>query len=179
MSPAPKRRAKDKKDLWSRLRDPTQLRMFLTSLVLSIGYLAVFSPLSGSIDESRRQLKAENKRLEVASEIESLREQYLSFKDRLPDKSDTNEWVKYILAGIRQFPVKLVVLDPEEVRKLGPYQVVVLKIDLEGSLKDMNDFLKWLETNERIIRIDNMNIVPNQRKGTGLGMRLTLLGVMT
>ena len=163
----------------SRLRDPTQLRMFLTSLVLSIGYLPIFSPLSSSIDASRRELVAENKRLEVARDIEALREQYLSFKQRLPEKVDTNEWVQYILDGIRRFPVKLLALNPDSDQKLGPYKVMVLKIELQGTLKNMNGFLKWLETNERIIRVDTVGILPGRNKNGMLLMRLVVLGVVS
>jgi len=178
MSPTDKRKASAKKKRASRLHNPGQLRMIVTGAVLAVGYMVVYSPISASIDESGRKLIAEKKRLETACEIESLRDQYQAFKDRLPNKSDTNEWVQYVLSGVRRFPVTLVVLDPDVVRDVGPYKAVVLKIDLKGGLKDMNDFLNWLETNDRLIRIDMVNIQADKQKDGTLMMRLTVLGVM-
>jgi Tfp pilus assembly protein PilO len=177
-SPARDRRKGVKQKREHRLRNPAQLRMAIASAVLTAGYLGVYSPLSANIDESVRKLTAEKKRLDAACEIESLREQYQSFKDRLPEQSDTNEWVQYILGGVRRFPLKLLVLDPDLVRDVGPYKAAVLKVDLEGNLTEMNGFLNWLETNDRLIRIDMVNIQPDQKKSGTLNMRLIVLGLM-
>jgi Tfp pilus assembly protein PilO len=159
------------------LRNPTNLRLLITGIVLAVGYVLVYSPLSANIDESARRMAAEKKRLEAACEIESLRRQYQSFKDRLPNKSDTNEWVQYVLAGVRQFPLNLSGLDPEPIRDVGPYKAVVLRIDLTGTLPDMNKFLNWLETNERLIRVDMVSVQPDMKKNGMLNMRLVVLGI--
>jgi Pilus assembly protein, PilO len=172
------RRSSDKKRLTSHLQNPTHLRAFLTSIVLATAYLAIYGPLSASIDESGRRLVVEKKRLEAVRDIERLRDQYANFKDRLPEKSDTNEWVEYVLNGVRRFPLKLVVLSPDAVRDVGPYKAVVLRIELEGSSRDMHDFLKWLETNERLVRVDMVSIQPPIQKTSDLLMRLTVVGVM-
>jgi Tfp pilus assembly protein PilO len=160
------------------MRKPSHLRIVVTGVVLTAGYLVVYSPLSANIDESARKLGAEKKRLEAACEIESLREQYQSFKDRLPTKTDTNEWVQYVLAGVRKFPLNLTALDPDAVRDVGPYKAVVLRIDVTGALVDMNQFLHWLETNDRLIRIDTVSIQPDQKKDGSLNMRLVVIGIM-
>lgn len=165
-----------KKAEW--LRNPSNLRIVVTSIVLVAGYMVVYSPLSASIDESARKLGAEKKRLEAACEIEFLREQYQTFKNRLPTKTDTNEWVQYVLTGVRQFPLNLITLDPEPLRDVGPYKAVVLRIDVTGSLLDMNKLLHWLETNDRLIRIDTVSIQPDQKKDGTLNMRLVLIGIM-
>ncbi len=173
-----KRRPSDKKKKGGRLQNPNHLRIVLTCVVLVVAYVGVYGPLSAQIDKSREKLSTERKRLEVVRDIDKLREQYKSFKDRLPEKSDTNEWVQYVLSGVRQFPVKLLTLDPDKVRDVGPYKAVVLRIDLEGALRDINGFLKWLETNERFIRIDSVSIQP-VRNGKGmLMMSLTVVGIM-
>jgi Tfp pilus assembly protein PilO len=160
------------------LRNPANLRILATTIVLAAGYTLVFSPLSASIDESARKLSAEKKRLEAACEIESLRRQYQSFKNRLPTKTDTNEWVQYVLAGARKFPINLAGLDPEPIRDVGPYKAVVLRIDLTGRLPDMNQFLHWLETNERILRVDMVMVQPDLKKDGTLNMRILMVGIM-
>jgi hypothetical protein len=173
-----KRRSSDKRKRGSFLQDPMQLRALLTCSVLAIAYFGVYGPLSAQIDKSREKLGAEKKRLEVVRDIEKLREQYKSFKDRLTEKSDTNEWVQHILSGVRQFPLKLVTLDPDKVRDIGPYKAVILRIDLEGALPDINDFIKWLETNERFVRVDSVMILPSLNKKGVQVANLTVLGIM-
>jgi Tfp pilus assembly protein PilO len=176
--PSDQRKAPAPKKRYEWLRNPTNLRIITTTIVLAAGYALVFSPLSASIDESARKLSAEKKRLEAACEIENLRRQYKSFKDRLPAKTDTNEWVQYILTGVRQFPVNLAGLDPEPIREVGPYKAVALRIDLTGRLPDMNKFLHWLETNERILRVDMLMVQPDLKKDGTLNMRIIMLGIM-
>ncbi len=178
MTTARKRRSSDKKNKVSRLQDPAQLRALLTCAVLGIAYFGVYGPLSAQIDKSREKLAAEKKRLEVVRDIEKLRDDHKSFKDRLTERSDTNEWVQYLLGGVRQFPLKLVTLDPDKVRDVGPYKAVILRIDLEGALPDIHGFMKWLETNNRFIRIDSVMIVPTLNKKGILVANLTVVGIM-
>ena len=173
-----KRRSSDKKKRGNALQNPAQLRALLTGTVLAIAYFGVYGPLSAQIEKSHEKLVADKKRLEVVRDIEKQREDYKRFKDRLTEKSDTNEWVQYILSGVRQFPLKLVTLDPDKVRDVGPYKAVVLRIDLEGSLPDIHGFLKWLETNERFIRVDSVMILPSLNKRGVLVASLTVVGIM-
>jgi hypothetical protein len=167
-----------KAQILERLHNPVQLRAFITALVLLGGYAGIYMPLSDGIQETTRKLAKEKKHLDLARDIEHLRAQYENFKHRVPDKSDSNEWVRYVLGGVRRFPLKLATLDSEPVRNVGPYKAVVLRIELEGAFLDMNGFLGWLETNERLFRIDAVRIQPH-RSGNGLVMQLTVLGVMS
>jgi hypothetical protein len=83
-----------------------------------------------------------------------------------------------VLSGVRNFPLKLVQLDADSSRDVGPYKAVVLRIEFEGAFPDMDAFLRWLESNERLFRIDTVKIAPH-RSGNGLMfMQLTVLGVM-
>jgi Tfp pilus assembly protein PilO len=167
-----------KKDRLAWLRDPMQMRVVVTGIVLTAGYLFVYSPLSAGIDETARKLESEKKRLETACEIECLRAQYKRFKDRLPEKSDVNDWVQYVLDGVRTLPLNLVSLDPGPIREIGPYKVVMLKLDMTGSLADMHQFLHWLETRDRLIRVDSISIQRAQKKEGMLHMKLVVLGVI-
>lgn len=172
------KQAQLKANLLEHLYNPAKLRGVVTSAVLLVGYLGVYMPLSGSIDSTGRDLRKEEKRLELACEVEHLRSQFDAFKDRLPAKRDPNEWVQYVLDGVRKLPVKMAKLDSEAARIVGPYKVVVLRMELEGAFKDLDKYLEWLETNQRLIRIDSVKIAPH-RSGNGvLVMQLVVLGVM-
>lgn len=161
-----------------RLHNPGQLRALVTGSVLAAAYVGIYMPLGDQIEDTSRKLAAETKRLEVARDIEHLRTEYARFKHRLPEKSDTNEWVEYVLGGLRDFPLKLVQWDSEPTRELGPYKVVALRMELEGAFPDMNGFLAWLETNERLIRVDTVRIQPHRSGNGAMVMQLSVLGVM-
>ena len=165
-----------KAKLLERLHNPVQLRVFVTGLVLLIGYGGIYLPLQSGIDETTRKLNQEQKRLDLARELEHLRAQLDSFKDRLPEKTDPNEWVQYVLGGIRSFPLKMITLDCEPPRSLGPYKAVVLRIELEGKFHDIDAFLRWLESNERLFRADTVKIAPSRGNKEMLVMQLTVLG---
>jgi hypothetical protein len=159
------------------LRNPVQLRVAITALVLAVAYAGIYMPLSGEIEETTRKLSFERKRLELARDVERLEAQYKRFKRRLPEKSDTNEWVQFVLGGLRPLPLKLIALEKDPMRDVGPFKAVVLRIELEGLFPDMNRFLGWLETNERLFRVDSVRI-QQHRSGNGLQvMQVTVLGL--
>lgn len=164
--------------LLDHLYNPTKLRAFATGVMLLIGYVGVFMPLSGAMDTTGRNLKLEQRRLELGCEVEQLRVQYNRFKNRLPKQSDTNEWSMYLMDGIRQFNVKQTRLDSDDLRDVGPYKAAALRIELEGSFEELTKFLNWLETNERLIRVDTFKIAPHRGKTGNLVMQLVVLGIM-
>ena len=115
----------------------------------------------------------------MASEIEALCARGADkFRDRLPQGTDPNEWVEYTLAGIRSFPLKLLKLEPQGVKKFGPFQIMVLRIEIQGSFADLERLLGWLEFNPRLLRIDVVNIQKSGGVEGGLTLRLTVLGVI-
>jgi hypothetical protein len=52
-------------------------------------------------------------------------------------------------------------------------------VELEGAFPDMNAFLAWLETNERLMRVDSVRIQPHRSGNGSLVMQVTILGVMS
>ncbi|MFH1924472.1 MAG: type 4a pilus biogenesis protein PilO [Planctomycetota bacterium] len=163
--------------LRERLDDPRQLRALVTGLILAVGFVGVYMPLSGRIDKTARELDKEERRLALAGEIEQLRAQVDSFQARLPEDTDTNEWIQYVLAGIRKFPVVLVKLDPDEPQRVGPYEAVVLHLEIVGEYQNLDSFLDWIEANERLFRVDSVKIMPPRGGGNHLLMQLAVQGV--
>jgi len=161
----------------ARLHNPMFLRAVVAGSVLAVGYIAVYAPLGANIDDDMHRIAAQKKRLDTVQDIESLRKEYASFKDRVPEKADTDEWVQYVLSGIRQFPLKLILLSPSASKDVGPYKGIVLRIELHGQLNDLNAFLKWVEANRRIFRVDVMDIEASIQTKGALVMHLTVVGV--
>jgi Tfp pilus assembly protein PilO len=173
------RRADKKSSLLEQLHDPTRLRTLLTMAVLGIAYGAIYLPLNSSITVANRKVADSQKRLSLAGDVEQLRKQYHQVESRLPKHVDTDEWVQYILAAIRRSPLKLDSFSPSVTRALGPYQMVYLSIRVSGSLADLDQFLHWLESNERLIRVENVNLIPKSLEGKDdVNMEIAVLGVM-
>ncbi len=164
--------------LVDRLHNPAQLRAFITVLVVLGSYAGIYLPLQGQIDDATRRLAQKNDLLDLANGVEHLRAQHAGFQARLPAKSDSNEWVQYVLSGIRQFPLKMVEMGGGRLRDLGPYKAIVLRAEVEGSFSDLERFLCWLETNPRLLRVDSMRLAAS-RGGKGvLALQIVILGVM-
>src|SRR3990170_4594503 len=163
--------------LLQRLHDPRRLRLLVTVLVLAAGFVGVYMPLERRIEKTARTLDKEQKRYALAEEIEELRVQVAGFQARLPKNTDTNEWVQYVLEGIRKFPLKLSTLDSDDPQRVGPYEAVVLHMELEGEFQDLDSFLDWLDTNDRLFRVDSVKIAPPRGESNRLVMQLAVLGV--
>ncbi len=124
------------------------------------------------------KLAAEEKRLSVAEDIEHLRKEEKRFVQRIPGKRDPDEWIEYFLSGIRPLPLKLNSLDAKPPIDVGPYQAIVVNCELEGSFPDMEKLIRWIEYNDRLIRIDLLRINPHRSGNGTMVLSLVLLGVM-
>jgi Tfp pilus assembly protein PilO len=169
------RRANWKTNLLERLHDPLQLRICVIAVVLAVGYSAVYQPMSNKIDETTRKLSRDKKLLDLADVLEQLQRQHHVFEDRVP-QTDAKEWVQYVLEGIRRFPLKMAKFDSRPSRQFGPYRVIVLQIDLEGSFFDLDRFLRWLESDRRLLRADEVTIAPTRNREI-LVMHVSILGM--
>jgi len=173
------RRSDLKSTLLEHLRNPVKLRICVMLVVSLVGYGAVYMPLSQQITETTHKLNRDRHLLEVAKNLEQLETQYHSFQDRIPQQTDTKAWVQYLMEGTRQFPLEVLKLDSREPKGIGPYKAVVLLVVLEGPFCEMDKFLEWLETNQRILRIDKIDIL-QAAGGSDLNivtMKLTVLGM--
>jgi Tfp pilus assembly protein PilO len=161
------RRAGLKAHLLERLHDPPQLRILVIGLVLAAGYGGVYMPLNTQISESTAKLNREKKLAELAAKLEQLQARQRSFEKWLPHQADTKEWMQYVYDGIRGFPLTMSKLNCLGPRQIGPYQVIVLQIELQGSLFDLDRFLRWLDSNPRLFRVDDINIALANAKKQG------------
>ena len=66
-------------------------------------------------------------------------------------------------------------LDRRPPRGVGPYKAVVLHVDLRGTFFDLDDFLRWLEANERLFHVDAMRLAP--LAGDLMTLSLTISGL--
>ncbi len=159
------------------LHNPTQIRVLMMILIFGGWYFAFYSPLSQGIEETARRTEREKKRLGLAGDVERLRHQVGRFQGRLPEKTDPNEWVQYLLAGSRDFPIRVAMIDPDGLKDVGPYKAIVVKMQIEGTFQDIDAFLRWIESNERLLRVDSLRMTPI-KDSFKMDTQLVVLGVM-
>jgi aromatic ring-cleaving dioxygenase len=115
--------------------------------------------------------------LELAGSIEHLQKQFHQFEDLVPQQADSKEWVRYVLEGIRQLPVNLISLDCKTPKEIGPYRAIMLQVQLEGTFFELDQVLRWLESNRRLLRADEVTLSPARGIRGTITMHLTLLGM--
>lgn len=159
------------------LRNPFRLRLSLTAIVLFGGYVGLYVPLSASITDIDTQRARDSRRLALAREIEQLRARYQEVAGRLPPDGDAQELMHYLLEqGIRSRSLRPVQIKLESTAALGPYHAASVSLELEGDFHNLCDFLRWLETNKRLLRVDAVRMAA--RPSGVLGMTLTVVGMM-
>ncbi|MEN6449784.1 MAG: hypothetical protein ABFC96_04755 [Thermoguttaceae bacterium] len=172
----PERRTSSlKAQLVAALHDPAKLRIAMIALVLAAGYYFVCQPLEDRISKTSKRLDREMKITELAADATRLRDTYAQIAPRVPGQTDAKEWVQYLLNGIRRLPLQLRRFDCREPKPFGPLKVIAFQVDLEGTFFDLDKFLRWLETDKRFFRVDDISLSPLQ--GDSLTMRLTILGL--
>ncbi len=51
-------------------------------------------------------------------------------------------------------------LDTDAPKDVGAYRAMVVRIDVEGTFRDVNAFLRRVEANRRLLRIDLIKLDP-------------------
>ena len=147
------------------IQNPLRFRAVLGVGLLAGWYFALYQPAVTAIDSTRSALDAERKHLDTAIQISRLREQIERFRQGQPERSDQNELVQYLVAGVRQRPVKLVNLEPRGTIDLGPYRLQQVTIVIEGDYASLIALLHWIESDSRLFRIDRIHIEVEKARG--------------
>lgn len=157
------------------LSDPVKMRLVVIVAMTAVAIMAVYRPLAGRIETKQRQLAAQKRRANIIACVEALRKQAGVYRPRISEKSDTNEWVQYLLRGLRESGVKLRDMSSRQPRKVGPYKAIVLTVDVQGNYKTVKSLMEWLEQSDRLLRVDSIRC---QKKLGAIEMKVTLLGLV-
>jgi hypothetical protein len=182
MKPAGKKGSEFRAVVLNALHDPLRLRLIACGTLLLVWYTGLYWPMSGQIAATTARRAAERKRLELAGDVETLRAQARQYGRHVPAETAPTAYIQYVLDGIRSFPLRLVRLDTDPPREVGPYQMIAFRMELEGAYQDVAALLRWVETNPRLMRIEKVQIRPRpngRRKNEGLlSVQLIVLGLM-
>jgi hypothetical protein len=157
------------------LRDPVKLRLTVVAVLSAAAIAGIYLPLSSRIEQTQRQLTAERTRYQSLSDVEKLRSQVGAFRGRISEHSDTNEWVQYLLDGLREFQVKLRDMASKKLRPVGPYVAVTLSMEIEGTYPRLKGFVEWLESSERLLRVDSVRL---EKRKEALLMKIAVVGLI-
>ena len=160
----------------TQLRNPTRLRFLLCAVLLASWYFGFYSPTSHQMALSSARADSELKRAASARQIEELREVLAPFRARIPTHSGQNELNQYVMAHVRQSPVKLVDLRPAKIKDLGSLDNIGVRLQFEASYEDLDEFLVWVENDRRLLRIDSLKVDP-LKDGGRLNVQLDLLSL--
>jgi hypothetical protein len=150
----------------AQVRDPLRLRFVLAAGILAAWYFSFYGPTQDEIAATLQKTARERARAAAAARIEALREAFAPLKKRIPERSDPNELIQYVMAHCRRSPVKIVDLKPSKTRDLGPFNAVGLRITLETSFVGLYELLAWAEDDERLLRVESLKV--NPRNGSNL-----------
>jgi hypothetical protein len=68
-------------------------------------------------------------------------------------------------------------LDSDAERRVGTYRAVAMRLEVSGEMKDLDSLLHWLETNDRLFRIDTIQMEAHRTDEARRVMQLTILGL--
>jgi type II secretory pathway component PulM len=140
------------------VQNPLRFRVALGIGLVVVWFFVFYQPAVSRIELTRDALTAERKQLDTALQIDLLRRQVAAFQSSQPSRTDQNEMVQYLVAAIRQRPVKLVNLEPRGTIELGPYRVQQITIVIEGDYASLVALLHWIESDPRLFRIERLRL---------------------
>jgi Tfp pilus assembly protein PilO len=161
----------------NQLRHPLKLRLIICLTMFGLWYFFYFMPLSEGTQTTTARIGREQKRMATAREIEQLKKDLAPYQEFIPAGANLNELMRQVIDHLRTSPLKLLDLKPGAAKDLGPYESIGLQLALEGEFTELDDFLGWIETHARHVRVDSIKIDPNLREPGRLKAQVALLSL--
>ncbi|HUS90280.1 MAG TPA: type 4a pilus biogenesis protein PilO [Phycisphaerae bacterium] len=156
------------------LGDRAKLRLLVVSFLVLLILAAVYIPLSGEISSHRALAARQKQRYQSIRDVEALQREAASYRGRIAKDADTNDWVQYVLSGLREVRLKLRDMTSRPPQSVGPYGTVVLSIEVEGTYTQVRQFVEWMEKSDRLVRVDSIQFM---KQPESLVVRMVLLGL--
>ncbi len=159
------------------LSHPIKLRVALCLGMIFAWQVGFFGPLNDDVVATTARIGLERRRIATAQEVEQLKKAQTPHQDAVGSADGVNELIQFLMTRIRSSPVRLVDLIPGKAKDLGPFQAISLNLKLNGTYKDIDDLLGWIESNPRLLRVDTIQMKPNSREPGQLNADLTLVAL--
>jgi hypothetical protein len=146
-------------DVVVQLRDPFKLRITSVAVVCILGFGTIYHPLDRDLTALRAELTAARTRESLVEHVEKLRAGRARILKLFPEKGDINFWSEYFLDGTRKTGVQLRSLESKiRPQKAGKLQGVYLDLEVDGSYKELHDFVAWVEQSQWFTRIIHLKM---------------------
>jgi len=152
--------------MWNRfltkLQDPKvlEITVFAVIGIFGLGAGGIYS--LGRIGQLEEEIAVQKKRQEIIRAADFAKSRLKSYLKTFPKNGDLNWWIAYILSGSRKVGLKVVEYKPRKphgnIAKIGQYQGMILKFSTSGTVKNILDFLRWLEYNKYSVRVIHLRI---------------------
>ncbi len=149
-----------KRKALAQLRNPIRLRFLVCAALLASWYFGFYGPTNEQITLTSARAESEQKRAAIAHQIEALRATLSPYQVRIPEHWGQNELNQYVLEHVRQSPLKIIDLRPIKTRDLGAFDNIGMRLQMEGSYENLDGFLRWVENDIRLLRIDTLRVDP-------------------
>jgi Tfp pilus assembly protein PilO len=166
-----------KQAILNQIRQPLKLRLLVCFTIIAGWYFLFFSPLSEQTTAATAKVIVERKRVATARQIEQLKKAMAPYKGRVHAGADIHELMQHVIAHMRSSPLKLLDLKPEKPKVLGPYETLGLKLTMEGPFAGVDEFLKWVETDQRLLRIESIKLEPIIKDAGQISAQVVLLSL--
>lgn len=159
------------------LSHPLKLRLALCAAMVITWQVFFFGPLGEDVAATMARIARERQRTATARQIEQLKKGLAPEQDAVGSADGVHELIRFVIARIRSSPLRLVDLVPGKARDLGPFQAISLQLKLGGTYSDIDDLLGWVESNPRLLRVDNLLLKPNPREPGRLDADIALVAL--
>jgi Tfp pilus assembly protein PilO len=167
-----------KRAILEQLRQPLKLRLVLCFATIIGWYVLFFSPLSEQTTATTAKIVTERKRVATARLIEQLKKDMVPYQQGcIPAGADLAGLMRHLIDHMQKSPLKLLDLKPEKPKDLGPYETLGLHLTLEGRFAEIDEFLRWVETDQRLLRIDHIKLDPTSKDPNRLAAQVVLLSL--
>ncbi len=102
----------------------------------------------------------------------------MPYQGRIPAGADVNELMQHVDRPDTVVTAETARPEPEKAKDLGPYETLGLKLTLEGRFTEIDEFLKWVETDQRLLRIDTIKLDPDNKDPARLEAQVILLSLV-
>jgi hypothetical protein len=166
-----------KRLILEQLSHPVKLRLALCVALVAGWYFLFFNPLSEQVTATTARIDRERKRVAAARAVDQLKKALTPYQSLIPAGADGQELVRYVIARLRSSPLRLIDLKPETPKDLGPYETIGIVLMLQGRFPEIDEFLRWVETDRRLLRVVSIQLDPILQEPGQLSARLTLLSL--
>ncbi|TWT54268.1 hypothetical protein Pla22_19100 [Rubripirellula amarantea] len=156
------------------LRDPFKMRMAVAGITLAIMCFAINDPLQGKMQQGKSELSRLKSKVQTAEQVMLLRDHLDQVDDRIMNGKGNDIVVSHVIDLVRAESVDLMRIDASEPQKMGALLSVRVNMDLLGSYESLLKILHRFDSDEYLIRVEELSIAPPNPNRSTSSLNVTI-----